>query len=81
MWYCFFSLGIFAGVTLTGIGSTWLLDETNDKSLELLSREQQREFIRGALISRTLSVLTFDHLAGVPPVELRHGVVHQHGFP
>jgi hypothetical protein len=41
------SLGIFAGVTLTGIGSTWLLNETKDKSLEELSRERQRKFIRG----------------------------------
>jgi hypothetical protein len=47
------SLGIFAGVTLTGIGSTWLLDETMHKSLEQLSREQQQEFVRGAPISRT----------------------------
>lgn len=46
-------LGIFAGVTLTGIGSTWLLDETMHKSLEQLSREQQQEFVRGAPISRT----------------------------
>ena len=49
---CFSSLGIFAGVTLTGIGSTWLLSETMDKSLEVLSGEQQEMFIRGALISR-----------------------------
>jgi len=40
-------LGIFAGVTLTGIGSTWLLEETKDKSLESLSREEQRGFIFG----------------------------------
>jgi len=38
-------LGIFAGVTLTG--STWLLSETMDKSLEELSGEQQEMFIRG----------------------------------
>jgi hypothetical protein len=48
----FSSLGIFSGVTLTGIGSTWLLDETMHKSLEELSREQQQEFVRGAPISR-----------------------------
>lgn len=41
------SLGIFAGVTLTGIGSTLLLEETMDKSLEELSNEKQRKFIRG----------------------------------
>ncbi|KAI9460365.1 major facilitator superfamily domain-containing protein [Russula earlei] len=40
-------LGIFAGVTLTGIVSTWLLEETKDKSLEQLSGEQQRGFIYG----------------------------------
>ncbi|KAI0303633.1 major facilitator superfamily domain-containing protein [Multifurca ochricompacta] len=42
------SLGIFAGVTLTGIGSTLLLEETRDKSLEQLSREQQEGFIQDA---------------------------------
>ena len=47
------SLGIFAGVTLTGIGSTWLLEETMNQSLEVLSREDQREFIRGTPLSRT----------------------------
>jgi hypothetical protein len=47
------SLGIFAGVTLTGIGSTWLLDETMNQSLERLSREDQREFISGTPPSRT----------------------------
>jgi len=47
------SLGIFAGVTLTGIGSTWLLDETMNQSLERLSREDQREFISGTPLSRT----------------------------
>ncbi|KAF8486181.1 phosphate transporter [Russula ochroleuca] len=40
-------LGIFAGVTLTGIGSTLLLDETMGRSLEQLSRENQRKFISG----------------------------------
>ncbi|KAN0107567.1 inorganic phosphate transporter [Russula decolorans] len=40
-------LGIFAGVTLTGIGSTLLLEETRDKSLEELSRERQQNFIHG----------------------------------
>ncbi|KAH9041724.1 phosphate transporter [Lactarius pseudohatsudake] len=39
-------LGIFAGVSLTGIASTWLLEETKDRSLEELSQEQ-RGFIRG----------------------------------
>lgn len=46
------SLGIFAGVTLTGIGSTLLLDETMDRSLEQLSRERQQDFIHGMSISR-----------------------------
>ena len=42
------SLGIFAGITFTGIGSTWwLVDETKDKSLEQLSREKQQGFISG----------------------------------
>ncbi|KAH9063955.1 major facilitator superfamily domain-containing protein [Lactarius vividus] len=41
-------LGIFAGVSLTGIASTFLLDETKDRSLEELSHEQ-RGFIRGEL--------------------------------
>ncbi|KAH9003091.1 phosphate transporter [Lactarius hatsudake] len=40
------SLGIFAGVSLTGIASTLLLEETKDQSLEELSQEQ-RGFIRG----------------------------------
>jgi len=40
-------LGIFAGVTLTGIASTWLLEETMDKSLEQLSNEPQQGFIYG----------------------------------
>ncbi|KAH9989475.1 hypothetical protein BJV77DRAFT_1069522 [Russula vinacea] len=40
-------LGKFAGVAFTGIGSTWLLDETKDRSLEHLSRENQRMFTRG----------------------------------
>ncbi|KAH9003090.1 major facilitator superfamily domain-containing protein [Lactarius hatsudake] len=39
-------LGIFAGVSLTGIASTWLLEETKNRSLEELSQEQ-RGFIRG----------------------------------
>ncbi|KAH8980885.1 phosphate transporter, partial [Lactarius akahatsu] len=39
-------LGIFAGVSMTGIASTLLLDETMDRSLEELSQEQ-RGFIRG----------------------------------
>jgi hypothetical protein len=55
------SLGIFAGVTFTGIGSTLLLDETKDKdkSLEVLSREKQQYFINGRSISRTwFAVLT-----------------------
>jgi hypothetical protein len=43
----FSSLGIFAGVTFTGLGSTWLVGETKDKSLEQLSREKQGGFIRG----------------------------------
>ncbi|KAH9052863.1 hypothetical protein EDB83DRAFT_2619290 [Lactarius deliciosus] len=34
-------LGIFAGVSLTGIASTWLLEETKDRSLEELSQEQR----------------------------------------
>ncbi|KAI9463317.1 phosphate transporter [Lactarius psammicola] len=40
-------LGIFAGVSLTGIASTWLLDETKNRSVEELSHEQQRGFIHG----------------------------------
>jgi len=32
---------------LTGIGSTWLLEETMDKSLEELSHEPQQGFISG----------------------------------
>jgi hypothetical protein len=43
----FSSLGIFAGFTFTGLGSTWLLEETKDKSLEVLSREKQQGFITG----------------------------------
>jgi hypothetical protein len=55
----FSSLGIFAGVTLTGIGSTLLLEETRDKSLEELSRERQQNFIHGRSISRAwFAVLT-----------------------
>jgi len=55
----FSSLGIFAGVTLTGIGSTWLLEETMDLSLEELSRERQQDFITGRSISHTwFAVLT-----------------------
>ncbi|KAI0279763.1 major facilitator superfamily domain-containing protein [Russula aff. rugulosa BPL654] len=45
-------LGIFAGVTFSGIGSTLLLDETKDKSLEQLSRERQQGFIHGRSILR-----------------------------
>jgi len=40
-------LGIFAGVALTGVASTFLLEETMHRSLEELSREQQRGFIYG----------------------------------
>jgi PHS family inorganic phosphate transporter-like MFS transporter len=43
-------LGIFAGIALTGIASTLLLDETMDRSLEELSREQQRGFIHGVAL-------------------------------
>ncbi|KAI9439865.1 phosphate permease [Lactarius indigo] len=39
-------LGIFAGVSLTGIASTLLLEETKGRSLEEISHEQ-RGFIRG----------------------------------
>lgn len=49
----FSSLGIFAGVTFTGIGSTLLLDETSNQSLEQLSRERQQNFIHGRSISRS----------------------------
>jgi hypothetical protein len=38
------SLGIFAGVTFTGIGSTWLFDETKDISLEHFGRVKQQDF-------------------------------------
>jgi hypothetical protein len=44
-------LGIFAGVTCTGIGSTWLLKETENKSLVELSCKKQQDFIYGRLIS------------------------------
>jgi PHS family inorganic phosphate transporter-like MFS transporter len=40
-------LEIFAFFMLTGIGSTLLLPETNGKSLEELSNENQQGFIRG----------------------------------
>jgi len=40
-------LGIFAGVALTGVASTFLLEETMHRSLEELSHEQQRGFIYG----------------------------------
>jgi len=40
-------LGIFAGVALTGVASTYLLEETMNRSLEELSGEQQRGFIHG----------------------------------
>ncbi|KAN0132904.1 inorganic phosphate transporter [Lactarius tabidus] len=40
-------LGVFAGVALTGVASTFLLEETMHRSLEELSREQQRGFIHG----------------------------------
>jgi hypothetical protein len=80
MFLYFLSLGIFAGVTLTGIGSTLLLDETMNQSLERLSREDQREFIRGTPGFRYISY-SVDHLTGVPPIELRHGVIHQRGYP
>jgi len=43
-------LGIFAGIALSGIASTLLLDETMDRSLEDLSREQQRGFIHGVAL-------------------------------
>ncbi|KAH9063956.1 phosphate transporter [Lactarius vividus] len=51
-------LGIFAGVSLTGIASTLLLDETKDRSLEELSHEQ-RGFIRGELTACSTFVATF----------------------
>jgi PHS family inorganic phosphate transporter-like MFS transporter len=40
-------LGAFAGVALTGVASTFLLEETMHRSLEELSREKQRGFIHG----------------------------------
>ncbi len=41
------SLEIFALFMLTGIGSTLLLPETKQKTLEELSNEDQEGFIRG----------------------------------
>jgi hypothetical protein len=55
----FSSLRIFAGITFTGIGSVWLLEETKDRSLEELSREKWRDVIYGRSISHTrFAVLT-----------------------
>jgi hypothetical protein len=41
------SLGIFAVVSSTGIASTFLLEETVDQSLEVLSLEPQQEHDQG----------------------------------
>ncbi|KAH9972154.1 hypothetical protein BGW80DRAFT_1446110 [Lactifluus volemus] len=42
-------LGIFVGVTLTGIASTSLLEETVDQSLEVLSFEPQQGHVQGVV--------------------------------
>jgi PHS family inorganic phosphate transporter-like MFS transporter len=44
-----FSLKIFGFVMLSGVASTLLLPETRGRSLEELSNEHQKGFIRGAL--------------------------------
>ena len=53
------SLGIFAGVAATGIASTLLLEETMDRTLEDLSREQQQGFIHGEKGACTMYISTF----------------------
>ena len=63
----FSSLGIFAGVTFTGIGSTLLLGETMDRSLEQLSREKQRGLINGRSISCTWFAVLRLNLRQVSP--------------
>jgi MFS transporter, PHS family, inorganic phosphate transporter len=45
-----FSLKIFGFVMLSGVASTLLLPETRGRSLEELSNEHQRGFLRGALL-------------------------------
>jgi hypothetical protein len=46
------------------------------RSLEELSREQQRGFIHGELTVRPTFRPRFNRSAGVAQIELRNGVVH-----
>jgi MFS transporter, PHS family, inorganic phosphate transporter len=52
----FLSLKIFGFVMLSGVASTLLLPETRGRSLEELSNENQKGFIRGARKSTRVKV-------------------------
>jgi hypothetical protein len=49
--FIIYSLEIYAFFTLTGIFSTLLLPETMGRTLEELSNEKQRGFVRGIFLS------------------------------
>ena len=60
------SLGIFAGLTFTGIWSTLLLKETKDMSLEQLFYEDRGDFFYGRSISCTwFAVLTLQQVSSM----------------
>ena len=72
------SLKIFGFVMLSGAVSTLLLPETKGRSLEELSNENQKGFIRGAQKSTHVkSDLTDGYVLKLDPnqIELRNGIV------
>jgi MFS transporter, PHS family, inorganic phosphate transporter len=72
----FLSLQIFGFVMLSGVASTLLLPETRGRSLEELSNENQKGFIRGARKSTRAKVDFTDMLdLGANQIELRNGIV------
>jgi PHS family inorganic phosphate transporter-like MFS transporter len=65
---------------LSGVVSTLLLPETCGRSLEELSNEDQKGFVRGALLhrlapSKTSLTACFELFLEANAIELRNGIV------